>query len=150
MKPVHTGLVTIKYALYIHFESHIKTQFTKLGRIIRLKNIIRKYSVFVSLFRTRIGSKQASLFVLYKKQIPFLKSNNVEYCRILSNTVNVRKPDVRFGEPDEKTSGFQHVRISDVRFITKRPVIKRLLYLKRPITGRYIRISDDANCPNVR
>ena len=55
----------------------------KLGRIIRLKNIIRKYSVFVSLFGTRIGSKQASLFVSYKKQIPFLKSNNVEYCRIV-------------------------------------------------------------------
>ena len=60
----------------------------KLGRIIRLKNIIRKYSVFVSLFGTRIGSKQASLFVSYKKQIPFLKSNNVKYCRILSNSVH--------------------------------------------------------------
>ena len=64
------------------------SQDTKLGRIIRLKNIIRKYSVFVSLFGTRIGSKQASLFVSYKKQIPFLKSNNVEYCRILSNSVH--------------------------------------------------------------
>ena len=58
----------------------------KLGRIIRLKNIIRKYSVFVLLFGTRIGSKQASLFVSYKKQIPFLKLNNVEYCRIMSNS----------------------------------------------------------------
>ena len=65
-----------------------KNECTKLGRIIRLKNIIRKYSVFVSLFGTRIGSKQASLFVSYKKQIPFLKSNNVEYCRILSNSVH--------------------------------------------------------------
>ena len=59
---------------------------TKLGRIIRLEKIIRKYSVFVSLFGTQIGSKQANLFVSYKKRIPFLKSNNVEYCRILSNS----------------------------------------------------------------
>ena len=57
--------------------------FGKLGRIIWLKNIIWKYLIFVLLFGTRIGSKQARLFVSYKKQIPFLKSNNVEYCRIL-------------------------------------------------------------------
>ena len=36
-------------------------------------------------------------------------------------TVNVRKPDVRFGEPDEKTSGFRIVRLSDVRFTVNRP-----------------------------
>ena len=40
-------------------------------------------------------------------------------------TVNVRKPDVRFGEPDEKTSGFRIVRISDVRFIQLYPVFGR-------------------------
>ena len=56
---------------------------SKLGRIIRLEKIIQKYSVFVSLFGTQIGSKQANLFVSYKKRIPFLKSNNVEYCRIV-------------------------------------------------------------------
>ena len=47
----------------------------KLGQIIRLRNVIQKYLVFVSLFGTQIGSKQASLFVLYKKQIPFLRLN---------------------------------------------------------------------------
>ena len=57
---------------------------TKLERIIWLKNIIQKYSVFLLLFSTRIGSKQASLFVLYKKRIPFFKSNNVEYCQIVA------------------------------------------------------------------
>ena len=50
----------------------------KLGRIIWLKNIIQKYSVFVLLFSTRIMSKHARLFVWYKKQISFLKSNTVE------------------------------------------------------------------------
>ena len=44
------------------------------------KEIIQKYLVFIVQFSTQIGSKQASLFVLYKKQLPFLKSNNVEYC----------------------------------------------------------------------
>ena len=82
-----------------------------------------------------------------------------------------RKPDVRFGEPDENMSGIRHVRLSDVRFIQLYPVIGRLLYLKRlksghkcpvigrllylkrlktgryirfkrPKTGRYIRFSD--------
>ena len=33
----------------------------KLGRIIQLRKIIWKYSVFVLLFGTQIGSKQASL-----------------------------------------------------------------------------------------
>ena len=38
------------------------------------------------------------------------------------STVNVRIPDVRFGKPDENMSGYRIIRISDVRFITKRPV----------------------------
>ena len=46
---------------------------------------IQKYSVFVSLFCTQIWSKQAKLFVFSKKWIPFLKSNNVKCCQILSN-----------------------------------------------------------------
>ena len=36
-------------------------------------------------------------------------------------TVNVRIPDVRFGEPDINVSGYRIVRISDVRFTTNRP-----------------------------
>ena len=56
---------------------------SNLGRIIPLEKIIQKYSVFVLLFGTQIGSKQASLFVSYKKWIPFLKLNNVEYCQIV-------------------------------------------------------------------
>ena len=51
----------------------------KLGQIILFKNIIWKYLVFILLFGTQIGSEQASLFVLLKKRIPFLKSNNVKY-----------------------------------------------------------------------
>ena len=34
---------------------------------------------------------------------------------MLTNTVNVRKPNVRFGKPNKKWFGFQHVPISDVR-----------------------------------
>ena len=41
-------------------------------------------------------------------------------CQITTYTVNVRKPDVRFGKPDEKASGFQHVQFSDVRFYNVR------------------------------
>ena len=56
---------------------------SKLGRIIRLEKIIRKYSVFVLLFGTQIRSKQVNLFVSYKKRMPIKKLNNVEYCRIV-------------------------------------------------------------------
>ena len=52
-------------------------------------------------------------------------------------------------KPDEKTSGFQHVRILDVRFIHLCPVIGQLLYLKRPITGCYIRFSDVRKITNI-
>ena len=60
----------------------------KLGRIIwwrkiiRLRKIIQKYSMFVLLFATQIGSKQASLFILHTKQILFKSqkmSNTTEY-----------------------------------------------------------------------
>ena len=44
---------------------------SKLGQIIWLRKIIWKYLVFVSLFGTRIRSKQASLLVLHLKQITF-------------------------------------------------------------------------------
>ena len=82
-------------------------------------------------------------------------------------TVNVRIPDVRFGYPDENMSGFRIIRLSDVRFIQlcpvigrllylkrpitghKRPVIGRLLYLKRPITGYNVRLSDVYCISNV-
>ena len=40
-------------------------------------------------------------------------------------TVDVRKPDVRFGDPDENMSGFRHVRLSDVQFIQLYPVLRR-------------------------
>ena len=46
-----------------------------LERIIWLRKMIRKYLIFVLLFGTRIRSKQASLFILHRKQIPFSKSN---------------------------------------------------------------------------
>ena len=42
-----------------------------------------------------------------------------------THTVNVRKPDVRFGEQDINVSGYRIVRISDVRFITKPPDFRR-------------------------
>ena len=53
-----------------------------MGKLFDWKNF-QKYLVFVSLFSTQIGSKQANLFVSYKKRIPFFKSNNVKYCQIL-------------------------------------------------------------------
>ena len=56
--------------------------------------------------------------------------------------MDVRKPDVRFGYPDENMSGFRIVRISDVRFTTNRPDFRRRQLPERPITGRYIRISN--------
>ena len=51
--------------------------------------------------------------------------------------MTVREPDVRFGKPDVFMSGFQTsgFRTSEDHYIS--PVIGRLLYLKRPITGRY-------------
>ena len=56
---------------------------TKLGRVIRLRKIIWKYSVFVSIYVTQIRSKQTSLFVSHSKLIPLLKSCNVKYCQIM-------------------------------------------------------------------
>ena len=59
----------------------------KLGQIILLEKIIKKYLVFVPLFSTQILSKQANLFVSYTKPIPFFK---VKECQqILSNTVKI-------------------------------------------------------------
>ena len=42
-----------------------------LWQIIQLRNIIQKYLVFLSLFGSQIGLKQASLFILHTKQVPF-------------------------------------------------------------------------------
>ena len=58
------------------------------------------------------------------------------------NTVNVRKPDVRFGKPDKKVSGFQTsgYRTSEDHSIT--PVFR---HYKNPMclkTGHSVRISD--------
>ena len=46
--------------------------------------------------------------------------------------VDVRKPDVRFGDPDENMSGFRIVRISDVRFTTNRPVFELYSDIRNP------------------
>ena len=79
-----------------------------------------------------------------------------------------RKPDVRFGEPNEKASGFRIVRISNVRDLLycpdfrsiqlperlksghKCPVIGRLLYLKRLKSGRFQtgRLKSGQYCPD--
>jgi len=76
------------------------------------------------------------------------------------NTVNVRKPDVRFGEPDRKLSGFQMSGYRTSGSLTKPPdfrsiqlpersksgqycpVIGRPVEFNRPITGQY--------CPDFR
>ena len=57
-----------------------------------------------------------------------------------TNTVNVRIPDVRFGKPDKKASGFRRVRLSDVRLLPICPDFRHST--KRPITGQC--------CPVIR
>ena len=70
-----------------------KTLKYKLGQNIWLRKIIQKYSVLISTFSNRIGSKQeiynatGQPIRLANKINIFLKLNNVEYCPIMLNNV---------------------------------------------------------------
>ena len=56
--------------------------------------------------------------------------------------MNVRLPDVQFGKPDEKASGFRIVRISNVRDLLYRPDFRSIQLPEHPITGHL--------CPDFR
>ena len=60
----------------------------------------------------------------------------------IHTTVDVQKPDVRFGKPDEKASGYRIVRISDVRELTMSPDFRHIEFLLCLKSGRNVRISD--------
>ena len=64
-------------AFFVLLNSYLRRHPTKLWRIIRLRKIIQKYSLFLSVFGTWIRSKQASLLVLHTKRISLLKLNSV-------------------------------------------------------------------------
>ena len=64
-------------------------------------------------------------------------------------TVDVRKPDVRFGELDVFMSGFQTSGFRTSEDHSLYPVFRHSLYLKCLKTGRYIRFSDIHCISNV-
>ena len=74
-------------------------------------------------------------------------------------TVKRRKPDVRFGKPDTIVSGFQIVRILNVRFTTNLPDFRQRQLPKRwksghkcPVIGRQLpeRLKSGRFCPDFR
>ena len=56
--------------------------------------------------------------------------------------MTVRIPDIRFGRPDANMSGFQRVRLSDVRLILICPDFRHIVQPEGPITGHL--------CPDFR